>query len=665
MDNIIQVSQQFKDLTKDETNKYNHVFRIYNQTKNNFEITEYINPESFRILLEKESLNAKANSNEVNITINIHRSSVEDISTIINKGDVIIIEDTFNNETIKIFTGFVDYNIPKTYDNSKKQFNIKIFDRLKDGVKAMFDEEEVWVDFWLCNSLDTQNSLAHNLAYKMGFTDYEIDFEDITDEAGQPLIGKYRVFKKDTKVFDELRLLVEAVLGSIFVNNEGKLTLTTPFNERDFDDIGYSFEKENVLGKIDEKDIPAEYNGVEVKYLTFELQPRQVIWQYMNQENYDSDRDLAKMQLRAGQKSAWIEFKYINESVCLEIEREGIETLFEDSAGKEININYEVKYNQVGGRVQFINPYNYDVIIQRFKIFGKPLTVYTENKINYSDIMNPNSVFTYDNPYIQSEIIALLNARHNFRLRCNDKKKYTLISPILPNLSLLNRVDLNTIDITDKAIVERIEHDIEQRNSKLEMISFVPYDFPTPIIQKSISRTPNLQKIIDDVKFRQVTIDLKEQINAFSEDNLITKIEALGLKNNYESLKARTQPVIDRARELGVGYKRTTLEHNLDLLGDNLESFTGEGVVYPVKIEEDTRIVIASNFSVNETKLRELQREIRDVESRLSEQKAEEKIEKLSKANRAIQPTGSILFHLEDSLTSTTGEIAEIVNSID
>ncbi|TDX46587.1 phage tail tip fiber protein [Orenia marismortui] len=490
MQNIINVSETFKSLCRNEENFSKHEIIIQNLTKQQQvgstkeeEIDNHI--DSLSIDVKEKSDQGNTRTNIVKFDLTIKRSENKDISTIIEQGDIIQIKDNFNSETSIIYTGYVQ-EIPTKYSNLENTYSITLYDNIQHGIENKFKANETYIAKWICNNNDKANSLAHILAYKMGFDDTQLQLEDVTDINDNYLTVYYTEWKKGDSILSEFTEICKAVNGKLFVNHAGDLLFSNPYNNDDYNDINYTF---NILGEPIETPITAKYDKVEVEYSQYKIEDRQVVWQWI-EESYDKNNDKANILLQANDNTVWIEFDYVTDIV---IDPESTpEILFEDNQGNQVNLDYELEVYNNYGRVKFTNNNAFGVYIQRFKIYGKPLAKFDGNKSRYTEITTPkNPMPTITNKYIQNEQVAGLHSQYAYHLNCKDRTKYEFDSTFVPFLEISNKCSLNQLELVDGVVVRGFKHKIKSKEKKtsIEAINYIPYEFNNSIVDSVKSGT--------------------------------------------------------------------------------------------------------------------------------------------------------------------------------
>lgn len=580
MQNIIEVSDQYKEFCKDELSFRDHTIYVKNITKD-IEFTDtptnsksYI--QSISIDVKEKSDQGNSQTNIVNFDLIIRNKDNIDISTLIEKGDIIQIQSELNGENPTIYTGYVQ-EIPTEYENLKQTYSITLYDKIYNGIDNEFQQDETHITKCICNNSDKNNSLAHQLAYKMDFLDSQIQFEDVTDKKGNYLSVYYTEWKQGEKILSEFTELVKAIKGKLFVNHAGKFILSTPFNDDDFNNINFTFDT-NILGKPNKTPIPAKYDATEVNYSKFKIEERQIVWQWI-ENNYDKKEDLANIRLEANEETVWIKFEYLTPIV---IEPEDTpEVLFEDSASEEVNLDYELELHNNYGKVKFTNNNNFPVYIQRFKIYGKPLAKFDGNKSTYTETQDPdNTLALQNNKYIQSQHLASLNAQYSHHLNCKDRVKYDFDSTYLPFLEVSNRCNLNGYKLSDDIIIQNFKHKISSNNkrTKITAINYIPYKFENPIF-------------IDEDSGTYPDYEVIKRMNDIRDSTVITLDTPppaptnLKYESAYQMIKASWDKV-DREDVKGYNvyvYDGTSV--NLDFIqATKIEFFAEKGKEYTIQV---------------------------------------------------------------------------------
>lgn len=525
MQNQIKVSQVFKEKCKDIKLSKEHKLFVINTSKNSLDLMNYL--KDVQIKCEEKSPQGKTSTNQLNLEIELNRNADLSIEEIIEKGDAIQVRSRLDDEELILFTGYVA-KFPTEYANLKHNFSVTVYDQIYDGIKGKFAEDKVMTAMYLCNNNHKEKSIAHQLAYQMGFSDEEINFEDIKDAHANPLIAHYVYWKKGEKILAEFTKLADAVNGKLYVNNQGKLIFTNPYNNQDYTEIDFSFDQ-NILGRLSADLKEAEYDGVKVLYNEFEVKDQQVVWRYIEDEKaYNKQADKANTRLDIGQTTPYLKIKY-KTPIVLDLQDDPV-TLFEylDQNHNFVQINgirveneenlanghlyYILEANNTGGRLKFINKTDQIIYIQRFHILAKPLTKIEGNEVSYAKLAEPEKELEVSNKYIQNAQIAGLNAQYSYYLNCLDRYEYSFDTYYTPFLALSNKVNLNSLDLSNSAIITNYTHQIQtrQRQTSLTLEEYLPFDFSDAVVDSTKARPVDheaLERLAELKEYTTIALD--------------------------------------------------------------------------------------------------------------------------------------------------------------
>lgn len=520
MRNVIPVTSGFKDGCKDFNRIHEHQLQVYNITLDQ-DITDSIKMETMKIDREKHGVFGLISTDVAQFKVTLPPDG--DITMVIREGDKICIKETFNEEEITNFIGYAQ-EFPENWRNLKHTFPIKVYDRIKNGLKAKFDNHVVKLGWYVCNNSDTSRSLAHYLAEKAGFDPAnDIQFEDVTDSTGTHLTIPYAHFERGKRVMDEFSELVNSVRGALFMNHEDQLVLTTPFNEEDYEDISFTFDT-NIIGEVEKSVRKAEHDKVALVYDRFRVLDRQVCWMFYNKETYDSSADKANMLLKADTTSAWIRVSWITPMV-VNPEADTPEILVEDQNGNDMSADfqYDIDVDQSGGKIRFHNTsVDTDIYIQKFKIYGQPLEKLADNEYSYTESLTPEKVLRLEkNKFVQTEEHAEMVCKYTHHIECKDRLTLTVNSYYAPFVTVTNQVGVNKRSVNNQFTVEKVEHRGKDNymTSKFELLEFIPYpasfDGITEAIEASSSYTESdkLQLDIESGDSEGLPVPVPENLN--------------------------------------------------------------------------------------------------------------------------------------------------------
>ncbi len=508
MSKEIAVPYGYQEDCKNLKNAQDHRIEIYNSTLD-INITHKVDLSSLSINKEKTGLIGVVSTDATSFDLNLNID--EDIKNFIREGDKIIVKDYFSGHLrkkveslmitglpafgdiemveseieITVFTGYVQ-SFPEEFQNLKHIYPIKVYDRIKDGLKDKFEKHEIKLGWDICNNSNTSNSLAHYLADKIGFDESELLLEDITDLAGNHISVPYAHFKKGNRVMDEFAELVKSVYGALYMSNEDELIFETPFNGIDVIETEVDFD-ENLTKSIEFNTISAEYDRVTIPYDQFRVVDRQVCWMYYNKENYNKSADQANMLLKAGKTSAWMKIKW-STPIAVNLELSDPEIRVEDASGDDMSVyfQYDLEADQTGGKVRFYNTSDENIYIQKFKIYGQPLEKLSDNEYSYSEVVEPDKTYSPEkNKFVQNEDHAEILAKYTHFDQCNDKKEVDFRIHYSPYLGIdyIPRVIKRSFD--DNVLLENINHKANN-NYMVTELSGVVYREPPEIFSGEI-----------------------------------------------------------------------------------------------------------------------------------------------------------------------------------
>jgi len=131
---------------------------------------------------EEKSQQGLSSTNKTSFTIKIPRHNTNtSIDDILVEGESVEVRDSFNGENITLFTGVVE-DIEVTHSDLKHEYQVTVYDAFYEGIKREFEEDQILLDKFICNSTDKANSLVHQFAYKMGLSDSSLKVFEVTNQ---------------------------------------------------------------------------------------------------------------------------------------------------------------------------------------------------------------------------------------------------------------------------------------------------------------------------------------------------------------------------------------------------------------------------------------------------------------------------------------------------
>lgn len=521
MQNIITVPAAFKSACKLFANTRKHIYRVFNVTAN-VDLTPYIAPgsletssaeksdkglsrsDSFKFEIKVPNINpptvmpetlviatmdSGARGFESVLMSNPSLSGIDMASTdlitdyvtmsslnaFVLEGDTITLEDTFNGTTICLYTGFARKT--KTYENNiNNGIQVTVNDKLFDGVKARIKEETVLIDKWLCKNADKENSLAHILAYKMGFSDSTILFDDV--KIGTTYAkAAYSIWEKDTKALAELTVLAEAVHGKVYCNNEGKLVFSNPYDAEDYTDVSFTLDT-NIKGEPAVVTTYPVNDVVKVTYDDFRLMPETEVWKLASTDNSKTILDDANWSIDPLATTDWYRATYIAD-ICVDLSLPvPVAYTFVNAVKTMVALQYEVKtLSSTEFVFRFVNSLNTVVWIEKFKVLGKPVFKIEGNEVSYTEVKMPIEPLLLSNKYIQDNLLASTYAKYAYIRNCKTRSQVKLKVVPATFLALTNKVSLKTpkMPASEPYVVIGYSHKADY--TELTLDSYVPATF--------------------------------------------------------------------------------------------------------------------------------------------------------------------------------------------
>ena len=181
LDTTIAIGDNYREFCKEPGSQLEHNLQVINETKGK-DITEYLQPDSFNISAKEKSREGLTKTNECNFDISVRRYSDVVLNDIVAEQDRIKIKNTLDdqweytdlacndpqitdipvneidtacNEAVMIlFTGKIQ-PFGRKYQNLNHKASIKLYDRLKEVRETKFKEDEVLLNWYICNNDDT------------------------------------------------------------------------------------------------------------------------------------------------------------------------------------------------------------------------------------------------------------------------------------------------------------------------------------------------------------------------------------------------------------------------------------------------------------------------------------------------------------------------------
>ncbi len=482
------VSQQYIDMTYLEENNLKHEIKVFNVTRN-FELTDFLEIDDLSInkFLENESNAISPNTLNLSFIIkeiereklaeyfdeekglfdrNVYFQNLREVREyLVKEDDEIKVIDTLNNEEIVLFLGIAK-ELSYREEILHKYLNITVKDKTIDGYNRRFDKEYIYKDYYVFNSNEKQRSLLYILAQKIGFTDALMEIEDIKYSLGDFIKIPIAKFEKDNNIMQELAELVRAVVGNVYVKSDGTLRITSLINQKDTRIVNYTLKKGNILEYLENNQEKAIQNKIEVEYTENKIEPEQVIFALAGQ-NANAETDNANVVIKANTTESDIlwQIDYVTSNVNSIRPNPEIAAYKANSDGTRTPVEYseyEMHLEENTGRIKFLNTKNFDIFIEKFKIYGQPIYEYEGNKVYYTEKKLEShevELKTISNKYIQELRLAQENSKYNYFINCRNFNKYSLVCNSIPFIELEDVVNIDYGDLSRKMqVINIVQH---------------------------------------------------------------------------------------------------------------------------------------------------------------------------------------------------------------
>lgn len=556
------ISNEYIDNSKNEKNNIKHKIVIYNVTQKK-DITNYFYESDISInrnLKENNSITP----NQINLTFNFEKWELENRDLFFNspvsetdkkfseydkrfdefptiKGlklpiiekDEIIIKDIFNDEEIIVFKG-ITYSIKLREDiNNNKNIKVEIKDKTINSHLTKLSNDLSLRNVYYFNSSDKENSILYILAKKSGFMDEELEIEEIKYKDNEYLIIPTINLKKGTTIMKEIVELVTSVFGNVYVTSNGKLKITSLLNQEDTNKINYEFNENNILNFFEVETVKPINNKVNINYTEYKHLPKQPIFILAGQ-NADYTTDDAKVIVIANTKKQNLFWKisYITENVTNIDENIEIKVYrYVDGEKQYINNfnNYELDFEKMS--LRFWNDREYDVFIEKFKIYGEPIKEIKNNSVSYTeynlDEINYNTL-EINNQYINTHKQAREVAKYTYFKNCREYNLYKFEINSLPFLELEDVVTLNFRSYNNKIQIQSIEQ--HKDKTIIEAIDYEEYESLTENYESYKTNEYDDSNYINN-SYGSIKFDTNKPPRPI---DLKAKSEVLGVKLNWQ-----------------------------------------------------------------------------------------------------------------------------------
>ncbi len=364
------------------------------------------------------------------------------LEKMIKKNDnIVLFEDTENG--LLIFDGIAE--APKI---KRDRTHIYLTTEIKDKTYSLYEmkhvKEEFFQNIYLCNTSNKTNSLIHQIAYRLGFKDEELDLPDFTT------IIPFVLFKKDELIIKELAYAVR-LIGGVFTIENRKLVVRAEANRIT---ETYTFDSRNILSEINIDPVYQNYEKLKITYDYYFEKDLQDMWVLVGENGNLNDANIV---VRAGQDRKFsVDWLY---NVDLVKNYELYEAIFTRVDGTVISFPYTLEIDETGGTLTLDNTANnYDVYVKKFKIRGIPLFMQQGNESYYpSNIDSEKLLNNLENKFVQNPNLALLYLKANYNDNCKMYRSINFTTNVNNFLEPCRKIYLNHVDFTGYIIIEKID----------------------------------------------------------------------------------------------------------------------------------------------------------------------------------------------------------------
>lgn len=379
---------------------------------------------------------------------------------LIESGNEIKIEvlDEVGNTIYSLTGEAILQNQTYNYTNLK-QYSYEIKDSYSKLFEKVIAKTEVFYDLYLCNSGDTNNSLMHKVAEKLGIT--RLEFVNATFETGEFIRVPFVIFRENERWLDELQTLISATNSILYIKG-GKLF----FKVCNFSlNKSLKFDRTNIIKKLSKTAKHSENNGVKILFDRYKKLENQVVFNLQSkitvERNTGKDTEVKAMRI-----------SYITSSVASPTITKASAYYFtttNTSSKVDVelvrNVHYVLEeFTETGATVKFYNPFNYDLIIDNFEIKGLPLVLYKDNSVvvKNSNVRNKgqeNFIVVPKNKYVQSSKLAENIAKQVYRANISSAFNYEFDTIFLSNLELgeIYNINIENIDVKARLLAYSIQ----------------------------------------------------------------------------------------------------------------------------------------------------------------------------------------------------------------
>lgn len=482
----------------------------------------------------------------IKLTIPDSKDKVSSIKATFNLEDLIVQNDDY--VTIKILNSTENAELTvlkgkvKILKRDISQININLHSvEIVDEFNKLFEKvvaEDIFLfDKYIYSERYKENSILYIIAKKLGFTDEQMNFEDIRDSQSRLVKIPFTLLRKGNRYIDELQTLLDVTKGRVYIDNLGQLVFENGLFEYE-KAIVYPFDVRNILKNVGVNYKYTDKNGVRVIYDSYKYLTNQVIFDLAN-----------KVEVAPGTTSATAKelvIKFITDLAVQHNITKAEGYYYENEQQIRIylqeGIHYELmEFSETSAKVKFLNPYATKFYIDKFEIKGIPLAMFSDNEVSVKatkDMLeNEENFSSYNkNKYIQTEELASDIARVEYIRNCKNKKEYSFKASFVPHLEPGDICTLKINDIDTRIQISNIEHTLSRVNGFYSEIVALEYEK----IEQEFNYS-KLESLTAKDSFLGTLNNIKDQV-----DETDKKLEEVILIEGARGFVSETNPSLER-----------------------------------------------------------------------------------------------------------------------
>ena len=431
-------------------------------------------------------------------------------------------------------------------------YSVEIVDEFNKLFEKTVTEDIFLFDKYIYSEQYKENSILYIISKKLGFTDEQMNFEDVRDSQSRLVKIPFILFRKNNRYIDELQTLLDVTKGRMYIDNMEQIVFENGLFEYE-KAIAYPFDVRNILKNVGIDYKYTDKNGVRVVYDSYKNLANQVIFDLAN-----------KVEVAPGTTSATAKelgIKFITDLATQHNITKAEGYYYENEQQIRVslllNTHYEViEFSETSAKVKFLNPYASKLYIDKFEIKGIPLAMFSDNEVSVKatkDMLeNEENFSSYNkNKYIQTEELASDIARVEYIRNCKNKKEYSFKTNFVPHLEPGDICTLKINDIDTLIQISTIEHTLSRVNGFYSEIVALEYEK----IEQEFNYS-KLESLTAKDSFLGTLNNIKDQV-----DETDKKLEEVILIEGARGFVSETDPVLEREiKEPDVWFNPVTKE---------------------------------------------------------------------------------------------------------